>query len=64
MDSEKIKEQIINDLKKQIPELIDGENDFILNRLTSKKNIVFELIFEKKPENLPKIVILKLFRTN
>ena len=63
MDSEKIKEQIINDLKEQIPELIDGENDFILNRLTSKKNIVFELIFEKKPENLPKIVILKLFRT-
>lgn len=63
MDSEKNKEQIINDLKEQIPELIDGENDFILNRLTSKKNMVFELIFEKKPENFPKLVILKLFRT-
>ncbi|MFX1276849.1 MAG: hypothetical protein ACFFBP_22300 [Promethearchaeota archaeon] len=63
MDPQKIKEQIINDLSDQIPELIDGENDFLLNRLTSKKNIVFELIFKKKPENFPKVVILKLFRT-
>ena len=63
MDPQKIKEGIINDLSDQIPDLINGENDFILNRLTSKKNLVFELIFEKKAENFPKIVILKLFRT-
>ena len=63
MDPLKIKENISIDLSNQIPDLIIGENDFILNRLTSKKNMVFELIFEKKPGNLPKIVILKLFRT-
>ena len=64
MDPQKIKEQVILDLSDQIPELADGDNDFVLNRLTSKKNMVFELIFEKKPENFPKIVILKLFRTD
>jgi hypothetical protein len=63
MDPLKIKEKIIIDLSDQIPELINGENEFILNRLTSKKNMVYELTFEKKPENFPKIVILKLFRT-
>jgi len=64
MDPRKIKEKIIMDLSDQIPELAIRENDFVLNRLTSKKNMVFELIFEKKPENFPKIVILKLFRTD
>jgi len=63
MDPRKIKEKLSIDLSNQIPELINGENNFVLNRLTSKKNMVFELIFEKKPEIFPKIVILKLFRT-
>ena len=63
MDTQKIKEIIIKDLKNDIPELISGKNDFLLNRLTSKKNIVFELIFQKKPLNFPKVVVLKLFRT-
>jgi hypothetical protein len=63
MDPQKIKVQIIRDLSGQIPELAEGDNDFVLNRLTSKKNIVFELIFKKKPQKFPKIVILKLFQT-
>ncbi|MBN1803205.1 MAG: serine/threonine protein kinase [Candidatus Lokiarchaeota archaeon] len=63
MDPQKIKERIIQDLSDQIPDLIEGENDFILNRLTSRKNIVFELIFKIKPAHFPKIVVLKLFQT-
>jgi len=51
MDPRKIKEKLSIDLSNQIPELINDENDFVLNRLTSKKNIVFELIFEKKHQN-------------
>ncbi len=64
MDPQKIKERIIQDLSDQIPDLIEGENDFILNRLTSRKNIVFEVIFKIKPAQFPKVVILKLFQTD
>ncbi len=63
MDTNKIKIKIKSDLGNEIPELIDGTNDFSLNRLTSKKNIVYELVFKKKPKIFPKEVILKLFRT-
>ena len=63
MDPLKIKRKLISDLNYVIPELIEGLDTFSLNRLTSKKNIVYELIFKKKPKKLPKIVILKLFRT-
>ncbi len=63
MDPQKIKEQVINDLSDQLPEFIDGDNDFVLNRLTSKKNMVFELIFKKRPKNFPNVVVLKLFQT-
>lgn len=59
----KIKRKLISDLNYVIPELVEGLDTFSLNRLTSKKNIVYELIFKKKPKKLPKIVILKLFRT-
>ena len=46
-----------------VPRII-GSNDFTLERLSSKKNIVYELAFKKKPNKFPKEVILKLFRTN
>ena len=64
MDPQKVKKKIINDLRDEIPELIMASNDFTLNRLSSKKNIVYELTFKKKPDKFPKEVILKLFRTN
>ncbi|MFW9898450.1 MAG: hypothetical protein ACFFDO_04240 [Candidatus Thorarchaeota archaeon] len=64
MDTNKIKKKVLNDLKKEIPELIKGADKFSLNRLSSKKNIVYELNFDKKPRKFPKQVILKLFRTN
>ncbi|MFX0189114.1 MAG: hypothetical protein ACFE8A_15420 [Candidatus Hodarchaeota archaeon] len=64
MDTNKIKKKVLNDLKKEIPDLIKGAEKFSLNRLSSKKNIVYELDFDKKPQKFPKQVILKLFRTN
>ena len=64
MDTNKIKKKVLNDLKKEIPDIMKGADEFSLNRLSSKKNIVYELNFDKKPQKFPKQVILKLFRTN
>ncbi|MFX0141300.1 MAG: RIO1 family regulatory kinase/ATPase [Candidatus Hodarchaeota archaeon] len=64
MDVHKIKNKVLKDLRQEIPDLIEEIDNFSLNRLSSKKNIVYELIFDKKPDKLPKEVILKLFRTN
>jgi len=62
MNLQRIKKKIIKDLRVEIPELsVEGAN-ILLKRLTSKKNIVFELDFKRKPKKLPKVVILKLFR--
>ncbi|MFX1337705.1 MAG: hypothetical protein ACFFDK_03765 [Promethearchaeota archaeon] len=64
METERIKNKIINDLKEEIPELDLGEsNSFSLNQHKSKKNFVFDLVFEKKPKDFPKVSILKLYRT-
>jgi len=63
MDPQKVKKKVIKDLSTYIPEIRDEDNPFSLKRLTSKKNIVFELDFKVKPKKFPKVVILKLFRT-
>ena len=63
MDPQKVKKKLIKDLSTYIPEIQDKNNPFSLKRLTSKKNIVFELNFKEKPKKFPKVVILKLFRT-
>jgi len=63
MDPQKVKKKLIKDLSTYIPEIQDKDNPFSLKRLTSKKNIVYELDFKVKPKRFPKVVILKLFRT-
>jgi tRNA A-37 threonylcarbamoyl transferase component Bud32 len=64
MVAQKIKKKIINDLQDEIPELaINDIQSFSLNQFKSKKNFVYDLVFEKKPKNLPVEVILKVFRT-
>jgi tRNA A-37 threonylcarbamoyl transferase component Bud32 len=63
MDPQKVKKKVIKDLSTYIPEIQDKDNPFSLKRLTSKKNIVFELDFKVKLKKFPKVVILKLFRT-
>ena len=63
MDPEKVKKKLISDLSADIPEFDKEENPFSLKRLDSKKNQVYELIFKVKPKSFPKVLILKLFRT-
>ena len=63
MVAEKIEDKISNDLKEVIPELaLNGKNNFSLNQYKSKKNLVYDLVFAKKPKNFPKELILKVFR--
>jgi len=64
MDAQQIKKKIVKALQKEIPVLVDEDNDFSLNQLESKQNMVFELVFEKKPVGFPKEVILKIFHTD
>ncbi|MFX1393637.1 MAG: hypothetical protein ACFFAH_08680 [Promethearchaeota archaeon] len=63
MDINTIKKKVLRDLRQEIPELIEGITNLSLNRLNSKKNLVYELNFDKKPNKFPKHVILKFFRT-
>jgi tRNA A-37 threonylcarbamoyl transferase component Bud32 len=64
MITQKIKKKIIIDLEDEIPELaINDIQSFSLNQYKSKKNFVYDLVFEEKPKEFPKEVILKVFRT-
>ena len=64
MDTQQVKKKIIRALREEVPEFAEEDNDFILNQLESKRNMVFELVFEKKPIGFPKEVIIKIFRTD
>ena len=63
MDTQQFKKKIIKNLGDLIPELTEKDNDFFLNQLESRKNYVFDLVFEKQPIGFPKEVIIKIFRT-
>jgi len=63
MEAQRIKRKIINDLKKYLPDFAEKSNQFTLNKLPSKKNLVYDLIFKNKPKTLPKELIIKIFRT-
>lgn len=63
MNSQIVKKETLFDLKDQLPELIDDNFKVTINRLPSKKNLVYELIFEKKPQKYPKEIIVKHFRS-
>lgn len=51
------------ELRKDLPELFDSSTNFSLKRMPSKKNIVFDIRFKKKPKEYPEQVILKIFQT-
>ncbi len=63
IDIKKIKKKIITDLKNQIPELTNSKYNFKITQLRSKKNFVVHLVFNKKPLNLPREFVIKIFRT-
>ena len=55
-----IKGIIINDLINEVSELSEG---FSLYQCKSKKNFVYDLVFQKRPQVFPKQLILKMFQT-
>lgn len=59
----KTKKKIIDDLKELIPELVNNDYSFRIIPLHSKKNSVINLVFNKKPNKLPKEFAIKIFRT-
>ena len=64
MNLSRIKNQIINDLGTELPELQGPKDSFSIVQLNSRKNLVYELNFKHKPKNYPKTIVLKLFRTD
>jgi hypothetical protein len=64
MELLKTRKDLITDLKEDLPELVDKFNHFILFPIESKKNSVVGLTFNRDTENLPREVIVKIFRTD
>ncbi|TFF87292.1 MAG: hypothetical protein EU548_10525, partial [Promethearchaeota archaeon] len=58
-----LRKEIIQDLRADLPELVDKFNHFLLKSLPSKKNSVVLLSFNKKTLNLPRECVVKIFRT-
>lgn len=63
MSLQKIKSKIGKDLKGIIPEVRNKDFNYNITELQSKKNTVINLIFDKKPRDFPKEVVIKIFRT-
>jgi hypothetical protein len=59
----KTKSKIAKDLKSIIPEFRNKEYNFDIIELTSRKNSVINLVFDKQPQSFPKEFIIKIFRT-
>jgi len=59
----KINSKIVKDLRGLIPEFRKKDTVYNITKLQSRKNIVIEIEFEKKPSNFPKQFIVKIFRT-
>jgi len=63
MDIEKIKKKFAKNFKDEISGFSGDLNTFSLIQLPSKRNLVYELTFVRKPRNFPKELILKKFQT-
>jgi len=63
IDILKTKKKIIDDLKDLIPEFVNKNYSFRIIPFHSKKNTVVKIVFNKKPNKLPKEFAIKIFRT-
>ena len=63
MSLQKIKSKIGKDLRGIIPEVRNKDFNYNITEFPSKKNTVINLIFDKKPRDFPKEVVIKIFRT-
>lgn len=63
MSLPKIKKNIAKDLRGVIPEFRNKSYNFKIEKLKSRKNAVFDIIFDKKPQDFPQEFIIKIFKT-
>lgn len=63
MEIEKVKKKFAKHFKDEISGFSGDLNTFSLTKLPSKRNLVYELTFIRKPRNFPKELILKKFQT-
>ncbi|MFX0012718.1 MAG: hypothetical protein ACFE9R_20575 [Candidatus Hermodarchaeota archaeon] len=63
MELIKVRQELIIDLREDLPDLVDKFNHFILAPFKSKKNTVVNLSFNRATETLPKEMVVKIFRT-
>jgi hypothetical protein len=62
MELIKVRQELIMDLRDDLPDLVDKFNHFILTPFNSRKNTVVHLSFNKATETLPKDMVVKIFR--
>ncbi|MFX1312226.1 MAG: hypothetical protein ACFFHD_06400 [Promethearchaeota archaeon] len=63
MKMHKLIVKALEDLKEIVPQLGDNNYNYDTIELLSKKNLIFNLVFDKKPSNFPKESIIKIFIT-
>ena len=63
MSLQAIKNKVRKDLRRVIPEFRDKKENFQIIKLKSRKNFVYDVVFDNKPQNLPKEFIIKVFNT-
>jgi tRNA A-37 threonylcarbamoyl transferase component Bud32 len=59
-----IDKDLLDKLKKDLPDLFHSSIEFKSKKVPSKKNSVFDIEFIEKPRNYPKELILKIFSTD
>ncbi|MBD3254215.1 MAG: hypothetical protein GF383_03940 [Candidatus Lokiarchaeota archaeon] len=64
MNFQQLKNRLIEDLQEDIPGLKAKNDSFSIVRLKSKKNLVYELTYKRKPRNFPKEIVIKIFQTH
>jgi len=64
MELLEIRKEIVSNLKGDFPDFVDKLNYFIIAKLSSKKNSVVKVIFNKPTEHFPKNIVIKIFRTS
>ncbi len=64
MNLHKIKNKIAKELENEIPELFENSDNFTIIPIKSRKNLVYILVFNKKPKRFPREIVIKFFQTN
>lgn len=64
MELLEIRKEIVSNLKGELPDFVNKLNYFIIEKLSSKKNSVVKLKFNKPTQHFPKNIVIKIFRTN